>query len=72
MHCQAVRAELLDLPQRVLYVLGLLARKSEYDVHIDIIESGFPGHLKGFLCILHRMVSSDQIKRLLIHCLRIY
>ena len=47
------------------------SRKSKNHIHIDIIKSGFSCHRISIFNILNCMLSTNQVKCFLVHCLRI-
>ena len=54
------------------HIVYCLLRQSHDKIHIYIVKACFSCKLKAVYRILYRMVSSDYIKCLLLHRLRIY
>ena len=71
MHRHAVRSECLDLLHCLADIVDRLLRQTHDQVHIDIVKSQLPRQQEFFLHILHRMTASDEVKRRLLHRLRI-
>ena len=67
----AVRIKRRDFLHRMLDLRLSLTRKPDDQIHINIVKSKRPCKGKGLLRLLDGMLSSDQIKRFLVHRLRV-
>ena len=69
MHGQAVRGQFHDLFDGALYIRLQFSRQSQDQIHIDIIKSKLTCEVEDLFYIFYRMLSSDKIQCLLLHCL---
>ena len=71
-HGQAVRPEPSDLTERMRHLRELLARQSQDDVHVDVLET--KGTRERILLddLLHAVLPADQVEGLLAEGLRVH
>ena len=67
----AVRGKLSDLLHGAADVIDIFLRKSDDEVHIDIVKAKISCHAEFFLHHIHGVMASDQIQSCLLHRLRI-
>ena len=59
------------LLQGAPHIVHILLRKPHNQIHVDVVKSQLPGHVKPILHHIHGVVAANQVQGLLVHGLGI-
>ena len=68
---QGIRVQRLHFFQGMRHFFPVLARQTNDQIHVDVVETKVTRHAELLFNLLHRMMASDQIQCLLVHRLRV-
>ena len=68
---KGIRRQSLYLLQGAPHIIHILLGKPHNQIHVDIVKSQLPGHVKTLLHHLHGVVAPNEVQGFLVHSLGI-